>query len=126
MGIVLVNAMMSLDGFIAGPNDEMDWVFEYPVAPNAPDEAAEEVIRTTGAVLGGRRGYEVGRSAQRPETWSANAWVQAWSTRSGSASRPSCSATVCACSVLPAADQSTWRRSASRRSERLAICASVS
>jgi dihydrofolate reductase len=68
MGIVLVNAMMSLDGFIAGPNDEMDWVFEYPVAPNAPDEAAEEVIRTTGAVLGGRRGYEVGRSAQRPET----------------------------------------------------------
>jgi len=40
MGIVLVNAMMSLDGFIAGPNDEMDWVFEYPVAPNAPDEAA--------------------------------------------------------------------------------------
>jgi dihydrofolate reductase len=29
MGKVIVHATMSLDGFIAGPHDEMDWVFKY-------------------------------------------------------------------------------------------------
>jgi hypothetical protein len=28
-GIVLWHVTMSLDGFIAGPDDAMDWVFEY-------------------------------------------------------------------------------------------------
>ncbi len=62
---VLVHTAMSLDGFIAGVDDAMDWVFEYP---QVPDEETEEVIRTTGAILAGRRSYEVGRKAERPET----------------------------------------------------------
>lgn len=45
---------MSLDGFIAGPGDSMDWVFEEP----EPNDAAE-VIKTTGALIVGRRTYEV-------------------------------------------------------------------
>ena len=68
MGIVLVAATMSLDGFIAGPNDAMDWVFEYPGAPDGPNESDQEVIRSTGAVLVGRHCHEVGNRAERPET----------------------------------------------------------
>jgi dihydrofolate reductase len=66
MAKVLAHTTMSLDGFIAGPNDEMDWVFEY--AHDVPAALVDEVIVTTGAILGGRRGYEVGRRAERRET----------------------------------------------------------
>jgi dihydrofolate reductase len=62
-GKVIWSVTMSLDGFIAGPNDEMDWVFQY----TDPNPVVDEVIRTTGAVLAGRRSYDVGRKAQRPE-----------------------------------------------------------
>ncbi len=62
-GKVIWSATMSLDGFIAGPNDEMDWVFQYP----DPNPLVDQVIRSTGAVLAGRRSYDVGRKAQRPE-----------------------------------------------------------
>lgn len=57
VGRVLVHATMSLDGFIAGPDDAVDWVFEY-VEPSAADD---EVIKMTGAMLGGRRSYDVGK-----------------------------------------------------------------
>ena len=66
MAKVLASTTMSLDGFIAGPNHEMDWVFEY--AGDVPADLINEVIASTGAILGGRRGYEVGRRADRPET----------------------------------------------------------
>jgi dihydrofolate reductase len=49
---------VSLDGFIAGPDDDMDWVFEYIPDPGA---VAGEVIKSTGAMLSGRRSYDVGR-----------------------------------------------------------------
>jgi dihydrofolate reductase len=55
MGVVLWHITMSLDGFIAGPDDAMEWVFEYP----GPNEAVAEVIETTGAIVVGRRTYEV-------------------------------------------------------------------
>ncbi|MCT7374759.1 dihydrofolate reductase family protein [Chelativorans salis] len=57
-GKVFWHATMSLDGFIADPEDRVDWVFEY----KAPNPAADEAIRTTGAVLAGRRTYDVGIS----------------------------------------------------------------
>jgi hypothetical protein len=59
---------MSLDGFSAGPEDAMDWVFEY-VHPSAD---AVDVIGEIGAVLSGRRSYDVGeRDAGKPSeaTW---------------------------------------------------------
>lgn len=54
-GKVVVHRYMSLDGFIAGPEHDMDWVFEQP----AP-ESADEVMRGTGAMLAGKRTQEVG------------------------------------------------------------------
>ena len=64
--IALAHSTMSLDGFIAGPNHEMDWVFDH--AADVPGALIEDVISTTGAILSGRRAYEVGRRAARPET----------------------------------------------------------
>jgi dihydrofolate reductase len=64
MGNVFVHTMMSLDGFIAGPNDDMSWVFRH--AGDMPSAVVDEVIARTGAVLTGRRVYEVGRRVQQP------------------------------------------------------------
>jgi dihydrofolate reductase len=55
-GKVVVNRYMSLDGFIAGPGDAMDWIFDYSVQDEFP-----EVMAATGAMLIGRRTYEVGK-----------------------------------------------------------------
>jgi len=54
-GKVVVNRAMSLDGFVAGPDDSMDWVFEYATPDQVPD-----VMAATGAMLCGRRTYDVG------------------------------------------------------------------
>jgi dihydrofolate reductase len=71
MGIVLVNAAMSLDGFIAGPHHEMDWIFDHKFLPDGPIDVVEDLIASTGAMLSGRGSYEVGRAATREETSSA-------------------------------------------------------
>jgi dihydrofolate reductase len=56
-GKVVVNRSMSLDGFIAGPGDAMDWIFDFV----APDSAwLTEIAAATGAMLVGRRTDEVG------------------------------------------------------------------
>jgi hypothetical protein len=55
-GKVVVNRSMSLDGFIAGPGHAMDWVFDFVAPDEFPDIAA-----ATGAMLIGRRTYEVGK-----------------------------------------------------------------
>jgi dihydrofolate reductase len=56
-GKVVVNRSMSLDGFIAGPGDAMDWIFDFM----APDAAwLMEIAAATGAMLIGRRTDEVG------------------------------------------------------------------
>src|SRR5829696_6126253 len=59
-GKVVVNRCMSLDGFIAGPGDSMDWGDDRALADFvAPDDFAE-IAAATGAVLVGRRTWEVG------------------------------------------------------------------
>lgn len=65
MGTVVWHVTMSLDGFIAAPDDAMDWVFESWAGPN---ETANEVIATTGAILMGRRTYEVEDRTARGST----------------------------------------------------------
>jgi dihydrofolate reductase len=59
---VVVNRSMSLDGFIAGPGDAMDWIFDFV----APDEFPE-IAAATGAMLVGRRTDEVGDRMEAEE-----------------------------------------------------------
>jgi riboflavin biosynthesis pyrimidine reductase len=47
-GKVLWHFTMSLDGFVAGPNHEMDWMTGFSFRPGL----VEEYVETTGAVLG--------------------------------------------------------------------------
>jgi dihydrofolate reductase len=61
-GKVLWHVTMSLDGFIAGPDEGMDWVARFA----GPNPVVDQVIQTTGAVLGGRRSYDVGRKPGLP------------------------------------------------------------
>jgi dihydrofolate reductase len=63
MGNASVHTMMSLDGFIAGPNDDMSWVLRH--AGDVPGAVVDEVMARTGAVLAGRRVYDVGRNHAR-------------------------------------------------------------
>jgi len=75
MGKVIFNMSMSLDGFVAGPNDEVDQVFrwyfsgdqEYPFPgsdmvfrlDHASKALLEEASRTIGAIVTGRRNFEL-------------------------------------------------------------------
>jgi hypothetical protein len=53
-GKVLRHFTMSLDGFVAGPNHDMDWATGVSFRPGL----VEEYVETTGAVLGGRNGWD--------------------------------------------------------------------
>ena len=55
-GKVVVNRAMSLDGFIAGPDNAMRWVIEF-----FGDDPFPEVMRATGAMLVGRGTHEVAK-----------------------------------------------------------------
>ena len=55
---------MSLDGFMADLDGSLAWM---AAADSAPVPLAERLVPTIGAVLAGRRTYDVGISAERPE-----------------------------------------------------------
>jgi dihydrofolate reductase len=67
MSSVIWHVTMSLDGFIAGPDDSMDWVVAQwsDSGENTRDidvqrsAVADAVLRSAGAILGGRRWYDV-------------------------------------------------------------------
>ncbi len=61
-GKVVVNRAMSLDGFIAGPDNAMDWVFEH-----FGDDPFPEVMQATGAMLVGRGTHEVAKRMTPPQ-----------------------------------------------------------
>jgi dihydrofolate reductase len=65
MGKVVLDMSMSLDGFIAGPNDDLERVHNwmFPASRDVAERDAEvvdEMFRTTGAVVMGRRTFDVG------------------------------------------------------------------
>jgi len=64
-GNVVVNRAMSLDGFIAGPGDSMDWG-PGDLARDAQDDVAE-IAAATGAMLIGRRTWDVGARMRADE-----------------------------------------------------------
>ena len=74
---VLVHRTMSLDGYIAGPDHEMDWIFGYPAAP-----WGREIMEATAAIVAGRGSYGVnernengGASAPYGGAWSGPVFV---------------------------------------------------
>jgi dihydrofolate reductase len=67
-GKVVVNRSMSLDGFIAGPGDEMGWIFD---SLGSSEDAVAEIAAETGAMLVGRRTYDVGKRMAAEERTSA-------------------------------------------------------
>src|SRR3712207_8180057 len=63
LGKVVVNRSMSLDGFIAGRDNAMDWVIEY-----MREDPFPEVMTATGAMLIGRRTHEVAKRMSEEDT----------------------------------------------------------
>jgi dihydrofolate reductase len=53
MGKLLYGATMSLDGFIAGPGDDMQWLRDFL----GPDPVADELVAQVGSCLVGGRSY---------------------------------------------------------------------
>ena len=61
MAKVILDMAMSLDGFIAGPNDEDRGLHDYFFSPAGPTiEVIEEGFKTTGTIIMGRRAYDIG------------------------------------------------------------------
>jgi dihydrofolate reductase len=60
VGKVVVNRAMSLDGFIAAPGDVMDFCGGRPIADLVDPADFASVAAATGAMLVGRRTWEVG------------------------------------------------------------------
>ncbi|MFL5735488.1 MAG: dihydrofolate reductase family protein [Chloroflexia bacterium] len=56
MARVVIHATMSLDGFIARPNDDISWAFDY-----GTDETIAGVMQEIGAVVAGNRGFKEGK-----------------------------------------------------------------
>ena len=100
MGKVTFNMSVSLDGFVAGPNDEVDqlfgWYFsgekEIPVQEGrfvlkvSPESAKilEESQQTIGAMVAGKRMFDLSKawtaSLRSPNANSANSSTVAWPT----------------------------------------------
>src|SRR5262245_45622023 len=72
-GKVLWHFTMSLDGFVAGPGHSMDWMSGITARPGLIDE----YIQTTGAILGGRTGWDAIVDGFRPYggSWSGPIFV---------------------------------------------------
>jgi dihydrofolate reductase len=54
---VICHHTISLDGFVAGPDDAMDWAFGY----GSPTSLADETLQRIGAIVAGRRWYELAK-----------------------------------------------------------------
>jgi dihydrofolate reductase len=55
MSKVVWHITTSVDGYIAGPDDDMDWMGDYELA----SPVGAEVIESTGAILAGRRWHDL-------------------------------------------------------------------
>ena len=71
-GKVVVNRAMSLDGFIAGPGHAMDWGSGRALADFVAPEDIAEIAGRHGAMLIGRRTWEVGDRMEAEEPGSVD------------------------------------------------------
>lgn len=60
MGKALWHITMSLDGFIAGPGDDMAWLGDYL----GPNPTADEALAQIGALLIGNRTYQLAKTEE--------------------------------------------------------------
>ncbi|MDA1362747.1 dihydrofolate reductase family protein [Glycomyces luteolus] len=70
-GKVMLHFSMSLDGFVAGPGHSMDWL----AGVTGRDGVVEEYMATTGAVLGGRDGWDIDPTARPYGDWEGPVFV---------------------------------------------------
>jgi dihydrofolate reductase len=71
-GKVVVNRAMSLDGFIAGPGGDMGWGGKRSLADFVTQEDFLAIAGATGAMLVGRRTWEVGDKMEAEEPGSVD------------------------------------------------------
>ncbi len=71
-GKVVVNRSMSLDGFIAGPGHTMDWGGGRPLADFVAPGDVAEIAAATGAMLIGRRTWDVGSKMEADDPGSVD------------------------------------------------------
>lgn len=71
-GKVVVNRCMSLDGFIAAPGHSMDWGGGRALADFVAPGDFAEIAAATGAMLVGRRTWEVGARMEAEKPGSAD------------------------------------------------------
>ena len=74
-GTVLWHVTMSLDGYVAGPDHDMNWLAMdwLPTRAGMP-ELAERVLGSLGAILGGRRWYEASQGLNGVEGICGGRW----------------------------------------------------
>jgi dihydrofolate reductase len=71
-GKVVLNRSMSLDGFIAGPGHRMDWGGGRPLADFVAPGDVAEIAAATGAMLIGRRTWDVGSKMEAEDPGSVD------------------------------------------------------
>jgi dihydrofolate reductase len=71
-GKVVVNRTMSLDGFIAGPGGRMDWGAGRAISSYVAPEDMLAIAARTGAMLIGRRTWQVGDEMDKQEPGSVD------------------------------------------------------
>ena len=71
-GKVVVNRSMSLDGFIAGPGHRMDWGGGRRLADFVAPGDVAEIAAATGAMLIGRRTWDVGSKMEAEDSGSVD------------------------------------------------------
>jgi dihydrofolate reductase len=76
MGKVLWHITMSLDGFVAGPGDDMGWLSGGGFAPDP--RLVDNVLGRIGALLIGHRTYHGGDGEQGTKTDKGQAYGGAW------------------------------------------------
>jgi dihydrofolate reductase len=52
VGLVFIHSTVTLDGFMADPDGGVDWMFDFPSAPEDQD-VVDRVVANIGAVVGG-------------------------------------------------------------------------
>lgn len=65
MATVMIHTTVTLDGFMAGPEGEIDWMFGHPTAPE-DEQIIERLTSRIGAVVGGANRAQTIEEGEQP------------------------------------------------------------